>query len=315
MRDLHASVRASVIALLTALSLACADNPVAPERTVAMSVLARQEAGPAASIAFHSDRTGNREIFLMSPAGADPVQLTFNAAADFYPDVSQNGKAVVFTSNRTGSNDIFLISTDGDQAVNLTNTPAAAEDWARFSPNAQQVAFHGNATGNNEIYILDLRDGALTQVTDYAGVDMWPEWSPDGQYLSFRRDMDVYKIHLRTGVMTRLTNLPATLDQMAAWSPNGRQLAFMSFRAGYCSVFIMNADGSDQLNLTPKAAGDANNTWCSRAPSWTQNGQILFMSFRPSTGGDVEVFIMNPDGSALNRLTTSPGEDGGPTAR
>lgn len=309
--------RALNLFLLTALA-GCTDTPgpISPA-DLAFSSAARQQAGPPASIAFHSDRAGNREIFLMSPGGADPIRLTNHPAADYYPDISANGKWVVFTSKRDGINgttDIFLVGSDGGPAVNLTNTPTANEDWARWSPNGQQVAFHSNRTGNNEIFILDLRDGGLTQVTDYPGPDMWPEWAPDGQKLAFRRDMDVYVLDLRDGSLSRLTNLP-TLDQMAAWSTDGKQLAFMSAREGYCSVFRMGADGANQVNLTPKDPGDANNTWCSRAPAWTRNGQILFMSFRPSTGGDIEIFIMDSDGTNLTRLTSTPGEDGGPTSR
>ena len=41
---------------------------------------------------------------------------------------------------------------------------------------------------------------------------------------------------------------------MASWSPDGTQIAFMSTRepGNYPSVFLMNADGSGQINLTPK---------------------------------------------------------------
>jgi len=39
------------------------------------------------------------------------------------------------------------------------------------------------------------------------------------------------------------------------------------------------------------------------------------MSFRPSTGGDVELFVMKPNGKDLTRLTQSTGEDGGPRMR
>jgi Tol biopolymer transport system component len=53
----------------------------------------------------------------------------------------------------------------------------------------------------------------------------------------------------------RLTNA-APLNQMATWSPNGKQLVFMSARDGYPSVFVMNADGSGQVNLTPKNPAD-----------------------------------------------------------
>jgi Tol biopolymer transport system component len=64
----------------------------------------------------------------------------------------------------------------------------------------------------------------------------------------------------------------------------------MSFRDGYCSVFVMNVDGTDPVNLTPKTAGDAASTWCGHAPAWSPTGQrIFFMSFRPSTSGQGRV--------------------------
>jgi TolB protein len=103
---------------------------------------------------------------------------------------------------------------------------------------------------------------------------------------------------------------------MPSWSPNGKQLAFMSNRAGYVSVFVMNADGSDPRNLTPKAPGDLDGDWISRAPSWSTNGhQIYFMSSRPSTGLDTEIFVMNSDGTEARRLTNTIGMDGSPRAR
>lgn len=309
---------AQILLLLTAAMAGCADDPLRPPAPAdaAFSVTALQAAGPARSIAFHSARAGNLEIYLASPGGADPVRLTFAAASDFYPDISGNGKSVVYTSKLgTAPSDIHMIAVAGGDPVNLTHTPTASEDWARFSPNGQQVAFHGNADGDNEIYVLDLRSGVLTQITSNAVSDTWVEWSPDGHRLTFRRGSDVWLTDLRTGETTQLTHVPAQFAQMAAWSPNGQQIAYMSFQAGYCSVFIMDADGSNPVNLTPKNPADANSAWCSRAPSWTHTGQILFMSFRPSTGGDIELFIMNADGTGLTRLTQSAGEDGGPTAR
>ena len=90
----------------------------------------------------------------------------------------------------------------------------------------------------------------------------------------------------------------------------------MSLREGYCAVFVMNADGSDQTNLTPKQQGDMDADWCSRAPSWSTNGrQIYFMSLRPATQGDAEIYLMNADGTGLQRLTSVVGTDGSPRTR
>jgi TolB protein len=127
--------------------------------------------------------------------------------------------------------------------------------------------------------------------------------------------VDIYTLDLTNGQTRRLTDAPP-LNQMPAWSPNGKQLAFMSMRDGYISVFLMNADGNSLKNLTPKNAGDADSDWISRAPSWSTTGrEIYFMSSRPSTGLDTEIFLINADGTGLARLTNSIGMDGSPRGR
>jgi len=273
-----------------------------------------QGRGVPGGIAFSSARDGNNEIYVMDWDGRRPLRLTDDAASDVEPDISPDGRDVVFTSARTGNNDIHVMSSDGGPAVDLTNN-TGNDGWARWSPNGRHIAFHSNRDGNFEIYVMNADGSGQTRVTDHPGVDQYPDWSPDGGKLAFRRDTDVHVLDLRDGRIQRLTDAPP-LNQMPAWSPNGKQLVFMSSRAGYPSVFSMNADGSNQHNLTPKNPGDPDADWISRAPSWSTNGrQIYFMSSRPSTGLDTEIFIMNADGSGATRLTNSIGMDGSPRAR
>lgn len=272
-------------------------------------------AGPPQSIAFSSNRDGNSEIYLMNPDGSAQTRVTYDFAPDMEPALSPDGKRIAFTSQRTLASDIWLMNADGSDPVDLTSTYGVSEGWPRWSPNGKQIAFQSNRDGNWEIYVVNADGTGLTRLTNYSGVDQWPEWSPDGKRLAFRRDMDVWTLDLASGALTQLTTDPA-LDQMAVWSPNGKQIAFMSLRDGYCSVFLMDADGSNQVNLTPKAAGDAASAWCSRAPAWSRNGQrIYFSSKRPSTGGDFEIFSMARDGSDVQRLTTAAGEDATPKSR
>jgi Tol biopolymer transport system component len=133
----------------------------------------------------------------------------------------------------------------------------------------------------------------------------------------FRRGIDIYTINADgSGDPVQLTSEVApSFAQMPVWSPNGRYIAFMSFREGYCSVFRMNSDGSDQINLTPKDPGDLPTKWCSRAPAWSANGhEIFFMSSRPTTGGQNQIFVMNMDGTEVRQLT-DVGTNGSPSAR
>ena len=230
----------------------------------------------------------------------------------------RDGKYVMSTLSVTkahGSrNDIFVVDSEGGAPVNLTLN-AANDGWARWAPDGHSLVFHSNRNGNFELYAMDREGGNVVRLTEYPGVDQFPEWSPNGQEIAFRRDTDIYLLHVRTGQTRRLTDA-APLNQMPSWSPNGKQIAFMSSRAGYPSVFIMNADGSGQMNLTPKDPGDLDSDWVSRAPSWSTNGrQIYFMSSRPSTGLDTEIFVVNADGTGTTRITHSIGMDGSPRAR
>ena len=263
-------------------------------------------------VVFYSHRYGDAEIFVLRADGTAPMRLTYHSAADVNPDISPDGRSVIFTSNRAGNDDIWIVGIDGGEPRSLANLPSN-ERWPRWSPDGRRIAYHGNRDGNPEIYVMNADGSDLTRLTNYPGPDGWPEWSPAGDRLAFRQDHDVWVMDADGANPVRLTDHPA-LDQMAAWSPDGTRIAFMSMRDGYCSVFLMNADGSDQRNLTPKDPGDADDAWCSRAPAWSRDGRIYFMSMRPSTGGDTELFVMNADGSAVSRLTSSPGLDGAPRA-
>jgi Tol biopolymer transport system component len=57
----------------------------------------------------------------------------------------------------------------------------------------------------------------------------------------------------------RLTNHPA-LDVSAIWSPDGSKITFDSNRDGNFEVYMMDADGTDLVNLTSNPADDGNHS-------------------------------------------------------
>jgi len=280
--------------------------------------------GPPGSLVFHSARAGNLEIYRANADASDPQRLTTSPTEDAWPDISPDGRYVTFESLRTGNREIFVLDLRDGTVLNVSQNPGD-DNWPRWSPNGREIVFHSNRDGNYNIYVVNGDGTGLRRVTSSPLLDQWPDWSPNGKRIAFRRGNDVYAIDADGEEQNpvALTNAPTVINQMPAWSPNGQQIAFMSFRDGYCAVFLMSADGetaeNPAVNLTPKTLGDANSAWCSRAPSWSRDGnQIYFQSMRssnPNTGGDVELFAMNTDGSGLERLTTSLGEDGSPRVR
>ena len=87
--------------------------------------------------------------------------------------------------------------------------------------------------------------------------------------------------------------LNANVCLLFAKAPTTPKILFTSTRDGNRDVFIMNPDGSEQVNLTRHRADD-------QQAVWSPTGEkILFISDR---GGLRDLYLMNPDGSNVRRF-------------
>ncbi|MCA9958024.1 MAG: PD40 domain-containing protein, partial [Anaerolineales bacterium] len=79
-------------------------------------------------------------------------------------------------------------------------------------------------------------------------------------------------------------------DWSPEWSPDGRQILFLSLAVGNDpALFVMNADGSGRRILF----NSEDYEW---GQSWTTDGRILFTRDRDNIG---LIYIMNDDGSGV----------------
>jgi len=74
-------------------------------------------------------------------------------------------------------------------------------------------------------------------------------------------------------------------------------IAFNSYRDGNGEIYVMNADGSGQTNLTNNAADE-------REPAWSPDGTKI--AFGTDRDGNYEIYAMNPDGSGQTNLSNNP---------
>src|SRR6266581_1285283 len=253
-------------------------------------------------IAFHSNRSGNYEIYVMTRGGAPLVRLTNTTAANGQPSWSPDGAKLAFMSDRDGNSEIYVMNADGTNQIRLTNN-AATDDWPAWSPDGTKLAFVSDRDGNSEIYVMNADGTNQIRLTNNAATDDWPAWSPDGTKLAFVSDRDgnseIYVMNADGTNQVRLTNNAAT-DDWPAWSPDGTKLAFVSDRDGNYEIYVMNADGTNLVRLT-------NNPALDEFPAWSRDGsKILFTSLR---NGNSDLFIMNPDGTGVTPITGNPATD------
>jgi Tol biopolymer transport system component len=117
-------------------------------------------------------------------------------------------------------------------------------------------------------------------------------------------DQDIYVMNADGSGQTNLTKNLYGSALLPAWSPSGRQIAFVFEDLSAWpnlprDIYVMNADGSGQTNLTRYREG--------MNPAWSPSGrQIAFLSTRD---GNQEIYVMNTDGSNQIRLTTNSASD------
>jgi Tol biopolymer transport system component len=251
---------------------------------------------------------------------------TMNTSNDQRPDISPDGSKIAFSSNRDGNFEIFIMNSDGSDLIQLTSTSApTSNSWPRWSPDGEWIAFQSGAGTNFQIYRIRPDRSCLTQVTSYVGLNQFPAWSPDGTRLAIRRDTEIYLIDSADGLhpvrLTFTDSIPGAFNQMASFSPDGKQIAYLSNNRDnpgdplYLSVYIMDSDGNNKVNFTPRAVGYTG-TWTSRAPAWAPNGQyIYFTGVRSLTAGSPEQIFVKPTGGGDETQLTFAGTNFEPTVR
>ncbi len=126
-------------------------------------------AGARGAIASHSDRNSCCQIFVMNADGSDVTLVTNNAALNFGPVWSPEGRRIVFSSNVGGDFQIYVIGADGTGMTQVTNAAQAFNPV--WSPDGRRIAFNSNRDGSFQVYVVNADGSEMTRLTQDAGDD------------------------------------------------------------------------------------------------------------------------------------------------
>jgi len=173
-----------------------------------------------------------------------------------------------------------------------------------------KIAFIGKRLkeSNKNLFIMDYDGRRIKQVTSYKTIMVSPTWSPDGRYIAYTRyaqtrysgkgrlmNPNLYLYDVKRDKEKLIANFQGQ-NSGAAWSPDGKTIAFTSSKDGSPNIFLYNIDDETVSSLIQNPGMDVE-------PSFSPDGKSLV--FSSSRTGNPELYRMDLNTKKQTRLTFS----------
>jgi TolB protein len=261
-------------------------------------------------LAFVSNRSGSKEIYVMDADGSNQRAATRNRSLSSFPDWDPKGNAVVYTSYRHRNRPaLFLVSRGTGSPGRILAGLNGGRPIYRgvFDPKGSRLALVMSSGGNTEIYTVERAGGALRRLTRNRTIDVSPSWSPDGSKMAFVSDRtgapQVYVMNADGSGQRRLT-FQGGYNTAPAWSPDGRWIAYETQVGGQFDIWLIDPEGRTNVPLVTHARTDEHPTWS------PDSRKIAFQSTRR---GRSDIYVVNVGGRSEDALRiTQAGENTNP---
>ncbi len=261
-------------------------------------------------LAFKSFRTGPVNIFAMSPDGSDVQQLTDNTAVEGGIRWSPDGSRIAFYSFRRQRDGLmWVMGADGSdpQPVLEGLTPSPETACAGgfpggWFPDGQRILYRGSEGGIGALQICSVEpDGSDIKIifSESGVMSFFPSMSPDGSKIAFTSDRDgnpeIYVMNVDGGGLQRLTEVKGRNEDGSLTDPG----------PGDCQDDVDNDGDTLADGLDPDCRV------LNEYPTWSPDGQ--WIAFHSDRDGDLDIYIVRPNGSDLRQLTDNDDNDSQPS--
>ena len=244
--------------------------------------------GANGKIAFHT--YPGYQLHTIEPNGSGRTPLFAGREAAW----SGDGQKLAFTrihdvyTARPDGSDLFQVTQrDCDQ---FTCTDSYTGSW---SPDGNRLALTNvfSVEPQGSVYMSVINADGSQEAFNWADESAEPAWSPDGSTLAYTSN----GITTSTPAGGNITHI--TSGSHPAWSPDGSRIAFYrSGVPGQYGIWVMNADGTNQVQLTTSSV-DFN-------PAWSPDGSTLV--FERQVNGPTDLYTINVNGTGETNLTNTP---------
>lgn len=136
------------------------------------------------------------------------------------------------------------------------------------------------------IWTVTPTGGGLKRLTSAQGLPMNPSWSPDGRWIAYVQNGELWKMRADGSAKQRLARgLSADIGTNVSWSPNGAKLVFDRNR----DLWTVNANGLNLTRITKTPTFEM-------APSWKPTGGMIAFEFMNPNNATFELRLIRPNG-------------------